>query len=113
MAGATESEVRDIEDLLTPISKRIFPCGGRSYGLVAKLCNNLILAASMISVSEALLVAKRAGLDDKLFAQLVNSSSGRCWVTEKEHPSPRSDSKMHQPTLTTMQASPPGSFPRI
>lgn len=88
MAGATGSEIGSIEGLFTPIGKMVIPCHGRSFGLIAKLCNNLILAISMIGVSEAFMVAKRAGLSDELFARLVNSSSGRCWVTERNTPVP-------------------------
>lgn len=88
MAGVMDSEIKAIQSLLTPIGTKIVPCGGRSYGLIAKLCNNLILAVSMIGVSEAFLIAKKAGLSGKIFAQLVNSSSGKCWVTERNIPVP-------------------------
>ena len=88
MAGAVDSEIKGIQGLLAPIGTKLVACGGRSYGLIAKLCNNLILAISMIGVSEAFLIAKKAGLNDKIFAQLVNSSSGKCWVTERNIPVP-------------------------
>jgi 3-hydroxyisobutyrate dehydrogenase len=61
MAGAMDSEIGGIKDLLAPISKKIVPCGGRSKGLIAKLCNNLILSVSMIGVSEAFLIAENVG----------------------------------------------------
>jgi len=52
------------------------------------VCNNLILAASMLGVSEGYGLAKKLGVDLKLFDQIVNSSSGKCWISEQYNPVP-------------------------
>jgi 3-hydroxyisobutyrate dehydrogenase-like beta-hydroxyacid dehydrogenase len=43
-------------------------------GLIARLCNTLVVAASMAAVSESLAVGKRLGVDSKVLTQV------RCWL---------------------------------
>jgi 3-hydroxyisobutyrate dehydrogenase-like beta-hydroxyacid dehydrogenase len=39
-------------------------------GLIARLCNTLVVAASMAAVSESLAVGKRLGVDSKVLTQV-------------------------------------------
>lgn len=88
MLGGTQSEADYFSPLLTKMGKRVIPCGSRSLGQAAKLCNNMLLGLAMIGVSEAFAVAKKVGLDLHTLAAVLNSSSGRSWVTEKYIPVP-------------------------
>ena len=54
----------------------------------AKICNNLLLAVSMIGVSEASNLAIRLGLEPEMIAKVINSSSGRCWSSDTYNPCP-------------------------
>ena len=53
-----------------------------------KICNNLLLAISMIGTSEAMNLGQNLGLDPKLLAQVINKSTGRCWSSELYNPCP-------------------------
>lgn len=39
-------------------------------GLIARLCNTLVVAASMAAVSESLAVGKRLGVDSKVLTEV-------------------------------------------
>lgn len=54
----------------------------------AKICNNLLLAVSMIGVSEATNLGIRLGLEPEMIAKVINTSSGRCWSSDTYNPCP-------------------------
>lgn len=88
MVGGTESEYECVKTILVDMGKRITHCGSYGMGQAAKLCNNMLLGISMIGVSEAMNLAIRLGLDAKVFSDIVNSSTGRCWSSEVYNPVP-------------------------
>ncbi len=55
---------------------------------MAKLCNNLLLGISMTGVSEAMSLGAALGMDPKLLAGIINTSSGRCWSSDTYNPHP-------------------------
>ena len=48
------------------------PTGGNGLGLAAKISNNLLLAISMVGVSEAMLLGRKLGVDVKVLADIIN-----------------------------------------
>ncbi len=74
--------------ILSHMGKNIVYCGKSGLGQVAKICNNLLLAISMIGTSEVLHLGKRLGMDPKLLTSIINSSSGRCWSSDTYNPVP-------------------------
>ena len=88
MVGAgSEEEFQSAAHVLSAMGKPI-NCGGWGKGAAVKVCNNLILAASMLGVSEGYGLAKKLGVDLKIFDQIVNTSSGKCWSSEQYNPVP-------------------------
>ncbi|CAJ0636078.1 4088_t:CDS:2 [Entrophospora sp. SA101] len=57
-------------------------------GQIAKMCNNMLLAISMIGTAEAMNLGIRLGMDAKLLASIINTSSGRCWSSDTYNPCP-------------------------
>jgi 3-hydroxyisobutyrate dehydrogenase len=55
---------------------------------VAKVANNLLLGISMIGAAEAMSLGVALGMDAKVLADVINSSSGRCWSSEIYNPIP-------------------------
>ncbi|XP_052841409.1 probable 3-hydroxyisobutyrate dehydrogenase, mitochondrial isoform X2 [Drosophila gunungcola] len=88
MVGGAEKDFKAVKDILQCMGKRIIYCGIHGMGQAAKLCNNMMLAISMIGVSETMNLAVRQGLDPKIFAEILNSSTGRCWTSEFYNPVP-------------------------
>eukprot|EP00658_Telonema_sp_P-2_P031739 TRINITY_DN23687_c0_g1_i2.p2 TRINITY_DN23687_c0_g1~~TRINITY_DN23687_c0_g1_i2.p2 ORF type:complete len:126 (-),score=30.11 TRINITY_DN23687_c0_g1_i2:387-764(-) len=52
------------------------------------MCNNLALAISMIGTSEAMLLGKASGMDPKVLADIMNTSTARCWSSDTYNPCP-------------------------
>jgi len=48
----------------------------------------MLLAISMIGTSEAMNLGMNLGLDAKMIAKIINSSSGRCWSSDTYNPCP-------------------------
>jgi 3-hydroxyisobutyrate dehydrogenase len=84
-------EARDFEvarPILQAMGKNIVHCGGIGNGQVAKICNNMMLAVEMIATSEGMTLAAKLGMDPKVFAAIVNTSSARCWSSDTYNPYP-------------------------
>ncbi len=67
MVGGVASAFDAAKPVLECMGKNIIHAGGEGAGQVAKACNNMILAISMIGVSEGFNLAKRLGMDPKTF----------------------------------------------
>jgi 3-hydroxyisobutyrate dehydrogenase len=55
---------------------------------VAKLCNNLSLAVSMVGTCEAMNLGVKLGIDPSVLAGVINTSTGRCWSSDTYNPCP-------------------------
>jgi 3-hydroxyisobutyrate dehydrogenase len=74
--------------VLEKMGKTIVHAGGAGNGQAAKICNNMILGASMIVVSEAFLLAEKLGLDAQKLFDISSKSSGQCWSMTSYCPVP-------------------------
>ncbi|XP_059154192.1 3-hydroxyisobutyrate dehydrogenase, mitochondrial-like [Physella acuta] len=88
MVGGPESSFEQAKALLDNMGKNVVYCGPVGTGQAAKICNNMLLAISMIGTSETMNLGIRLGLDPKLLAKILNMSSGRCWSSEVYNPVP-------------------------
>lgn len=88
MVGGPEAAYREAERLLALMGKKVVHCGDVGMGQAAKLCNNLVLGISMAAVCEGHALADRLGLDQKRLAEILNTSSGRCWSSDTYNPCP-------------------------
>jgi len=89
MVGGSKSDFEKAKELvLQYMGKNIIHCGENGMGQVAKLSNNLLLASSMTAVSESFLLGTKLGIDPKILANIINTSSGRCWSSDTYNPFP-------------------------
>ncbi len=88
MVGAEPDLFELIRPLLACMGKNIVHCGASGTGQVAKICNNMLLGISMIGVTEAMNLGAALGIDPKVLAGVINSSSGRCWSSDTYNPYP-------------------------
>jgi len=91
MAGGDAAVVKMAEHILLQMGTHVLHCGDSGAGQVAKLCNNLILGITMGAVCEAMHLGTRLGVDPKILAQVINSSSGRSWSSDTSNPCPQVD----------------------
>jgi 3-hydroxyisobutyrate dehydrogenase len=88
MVGGEAKDFEIAKPILQGMGKNIVHCGGIGNGQVAKICNNMMLAIEMIATSEGMTLASKLGMDPKIFASIVNTSSGRCWSSDTYNPYP-------------------------
>lgn len=88
MVGGELQAFEQAKPVLQAMGKNIVHCGHNGNGQVAKVANNMLLAISMIGAAEAMSLGTSLGMDPKVLAGIINTSSGRCWSTEVYNPYP-------------------------
>ena len=88
MVGGSPHAFERGKPVLEHMGKRIVHCGEAGNGQVAKICNNMILGASMIAVSEAFVLGEKLGLSHQAMFDVVSASSGQCWSLTSYCPVP-------------------------
>ena len=75
-------------ELLWCVGSHVVHRGAVGTGQASKMCKNLLLAISRIGTAEAMNLGISLGLDPKLLAKILNTSSGRCWSSDTYNPVP-------------------------
>ena len=88
MVGGEAAVFDRIAPVLKHMGKNIVHCGESGTGQVAKICNNMLLGITMIGVAEAMSLGAALGIDTKILAGIINTSSGRCWSSDTYNPYP-------------------------
>lgn len=88
MVGGDKQTLGTAEPILSKMGANILHCGGPGAGQIAKLCNNLILAITMIGTAEGMNLGIKMGLDPKTLASIINVSTGRSWSSQTYNPVP-------------------------
>tara|TARA_B110000305_G_C19358308_1_gene598074 strand:- start:464 stop:1360 length:897 start_codon:yes stop_codon:yes gene_type:complete len=84
MIGANDHDTLErAKPLLRCMGEQLFETGSVGSGHATKALNNLIAATSFVATSEALLTAKRFGLDLNTFIDVVNVSTGHTFMSDK------------------------------
>jgi 3-hydroxyisobutyrate dehydrogenase len=79
MCGGSEKAFKRAEPILQKMGKRIVHAGGAGAGQAAKICNNMLLAISMIGTCEAFVLGEKLGLDHQKLFDIMSAASGQCW----------------------------------
>jgi 3-hydroxyisobutyrate dehydrogenase len=88
MVGGSEEAFARAEPVLAPMGKAVIHAGGPGAGQAAKICNNMLLAISMIGTCEAFALAAKLGLDPQRFFDIASKSSGQSWSMTSYCPVP-------------------------
>lgn len=79
MVGGDAGAVQTVLPLLKRMGKQIVHQGPAGAGQHTKMCNQIVIAGTMIGVCESLLYGCRAGLDlDQVLASISGGAAG-CW----------------------------------
>ena len=79
MVGGSDEAFTRAEPILSAMGKAVIHAGGAGAGQAAKICNNMILGATMIATCEAFKLAERLGLDQQTFYDISSKASGQSW----------------------------------
>ncbi|QLC74780.1 3-hydroxyisobutyrate dehydrogenase [Pseudomonas sp. LPB0260] len=88
MVGGSVTVYDQALPILSAMGKNVVHCGDSGNGQVAKIANNMLLGISMAGVAEAMALGVALGMDAKVLAGIINTSSGRCWSSEINNPVP-------------------------
>jgi 3-hydroxyisobutyrate dehydrogenase len=80
MVGGEEDAFARAEPILRAMGKTIVHAGPSGSGQTAKICNNMILAASMIAVCEGFALAEKLGLGAQTLFDICSKSTSQCWA---------------------------------
>jgi len=88
MAGGSDAAFEVAEPLFAVMGQKAVHCGEAGAGQAAKICNNMILGATMIATCEAFALADKLGLDRQSLFDVVSTSSGYSWSMNAYCPAP-------------------------
>lgn len=88
MVGGTAKGFAKAQPILAAMGKTVIHAGGAGSGQAAKICNNMLLGASMIATAEAFNLAIKLGLDPQVFFDISSKASGQCWSMTNYCPVP-------------------------
>jgi 3-hydroxyisobutyrate dehydrogenase len=88
MVGGSADAFARAEPVLKAMGKTIVHAGAAGAGQAAKICNNMLLAVSMLGVSEAFVLADRLGLDRQKLFDISSTATGQCWALNSYCPAP-------------------------
>ncbi|MEM9044246.1 MAG: 3-hydroxyisobutyrate dehydrogenase [Pseudomonadota bacterium] len=88
MAGGSGTAFEKAAPLFEIMGQKAVHCGASGAGQSAKICNNMILGATMIVTCEAFALADKLGLDRQKMFDVVSTSSGYSWTMNAYCPAP-------------------------
>jgi 3-hydroxyisobutyrate dehydrogenase len=88
MVGGSDKAFERANPILEPMAKAVIHAGHLGSGQAAKICNNMILGATMIATCEAFALAQKLGLDLQTFFDISSKASGQSWSMTSYCPVP-------------------------
>jgi 3-hydroxyisobutyrate dehydrogenase len=88
MVGGTAEAYGRAKEFLDLMGKAVIHAGTPGAGQAAKICNNMLLGASMIATCETFVLAQKLGLDPETFFDISSQASGQCWSMTSYCPVP-------------------------
>ena len=88
MVGGTDEAFGRAEPYLTQMGKAVIHAGAPGSGQAAKICNNMVLGATMVATCEAFVLARKLGLDLQTFFDIASKASGQSWSMTSYCPVP-------------------------
>ena len=88
MVGGQDEAFAKARPILSAMGKAVIHAGGAGNGQAAKICNNMLLGATMVATCEAFAMAQKIGLDPQTFYDISSVSSGQSWSMTSYCPLP-------------------------
>ena len=88
MVGGSADGFERARPFLEQMGKAVIHAGGAGAGQAAKICNNMLLGATMAATCEAFVLAQKLGLDPQTFYDISSKASGQSWSMTSYCPVP-------------------------
>jgi 3-hydroxyisobutyrate dehydrogenase len=86
MVGGDKDAVDKVMPLFQAMGKNIVYQGGPGNGQHTKMCNQIVLAGTIIGVCESLLYGYKAGLDLDTMLSSIAKGAAQCWILDNLAP---------------------------
>ncbi|MFT4923280.1 MAG: 2-hydroxy-3-oxopropionate reductase [Haloarculaceae archaeon] len=87
MIGGEEDVVEAHRDLFEVMGETVTHTGPNGAGQTTKACNQIVVSAQMVAVSEALVFAEKAGADLEAVVDAISGGAAGCWTLDNRAPS--------------------------
>ena len=88
MVGGSDAGFTAAKPFLDVMGKAVIHAGEAGAGQAAKICNNMLLGATMVATCEAFVLAEKLGLDLQTFYDISSKASGQSWSMTSYCPVP-------------------------
>jgi 3-hydroxyisobutyrate dehydrogenase len=79
MVGGSDEGFEKARRFLETMGKAVIHAGGAGSGQAAKICNNMLLGATMVATCETFVLAEKLGLNPQTFFDIASKASGQSW----------------------------------
>jgi 3-hydroxyisobutyrate dehydrogenase len=79
MVGGEAGAFERARPFLEQMGKAVIHAGHSGAGQAAKICNNMLLGATMAATCETFVLAQKLGLDPQTFFDISSKASGQSW----------------------------------
>lgn len=86
MVGGSKHDYDKAKPLFDVMGDKSVLCGAATSGQAVKICNNMLLAVTMVGVSEAFNLATSLNLNQQTLFDVISTSSGSCWAVNNYCP---------------------------
>ena len=86
MVGGPKEAFDRVLPAFQAMGKTVTHVGESGAGQVAKACNQIMAAATMVAMSELLLLARKAGVDPQRVVEAIRGGAAQCWTLDIKPP---------------------------
>lgn len=88
MIGGDETVFAGARELLSAMGSKLVYAGAASNGQAVKICNNMAAGIIKIAISEAFVLARQLGVDERVFFEVAAAGSAQAFALTKTCPVP-------------------------
>ncbi len=88
MVGGSAAGFAAAQAYLEAMGKAVIHAGASGAGQAVKMCNNMVLGATMIATCEGLALAEKLGLDLQVFYDIASKATAQSWSLNTYCPVP-------------------------
>ena len=86
MVGGPEDAFNKTAPLFEAMGKAWVLVGDSGAGQIAKVCNQIIVGAQMVSLAEALITAQKSGVDPSRVVEAIKGGAAQMWTLDVKPP---------------------------
>ena len=86
MVGGNQNDYNKAQELFNVMGNKNVLCGPVTSGQAIKICNNMLLAVTMVGVAESFNLAENLNVDMQKLFDVISTSSGSCWAVNNYCP---------------------------